>query len=486
MRGTSNRRAASSLAGLLAALAALAACGNFDISNPNNPNLGNLLDNPSRSQLSAAATGIFVTARGDAQGLAWVVGAMGREGAKLDGNNQADYQEPFYGPLSPGNIGAAFWAGRYASVRSINTFLAALSSTNALSAGEIAAARGMAKTMKALALLPVAETRGRLGAPVDVDRAITDTAKAPFVSEDSVYGYIVAQLDSGAAELAAAGSASFPFPVPPGLDGTIGGVDFGTPSGFVRFNRALKAKALVLRGSIGCGAPCFGGALTALTQSFMDPAGDLRAGAYFDFSSSSGDTGNGLSDPVGGTTFFALDAVLRAQAQRQPNGELDQRLLDKLVAAADTQRLGGIPIVGTMKFAIYLDASGAANPSAPIPIIRNEELILLRAEAEIGTGNRAQALADLNLIRARSGHLGPASLTPASPTSDFITELLYERRFSLLWEQGTTWIDARRYDRLSSIPPVVPAGAVPTVFPIPQQECASRGLAVPCNPLGSP
>ena len=42
---------------------------------------------------------------------------------------------------------------------------------------------------------------------------------------------------------------------------------------------------------------------------------------------------------------------------------------------------------------------------APIPIIKNEELILLRAEANIGLGNRAAAIQDLNFMCAGERHL---------------------------------------------------------------------------------
>ena len=45
----------------LAAVAAatLVACGNFDVTNPNQPTLDDLLANPTRTKLSAAASGLF-------------------------------------------------------------------------------------------------------------------------------------------------------------------------------------------------------------------------------------------------------------------------------------------------------------------------------------------------------------------------------------------------------------------------------------------
>ena len=70
-----------------------------------------------------------------------------------------------------------------------------------------------------------------------------------------------------------------------------------------------------------------------------------------------------------------------------------------------------------------------------LAIIRNEELILLRAEANIGLGNLAAA------------GLGPVVLT----ASNALTQLLYEKRYSLFME-GHRWVDMRRYGRLSQLP----------------------------------
>src|SRR6185295_18815438 len=127
------------------------------------------------------------------------------------------------------------------------------------------------------------------------------------------------------------------------------------------------------------------------------------------------------------------------------------------------------------KFTTFF-SGGEANPSAPIAIIRNEELILLRAEANLGAGNTEAALADINFIRTNSGGLAPTTLSAASPKAAILNELLYNRLFSLLWEQGTRWIDARRYNLLNTIDVEVTNGHVPTVMPVPADECSARNL----------
>src|SRR6266576_3298758 len=113
----------------------------------------------------------------------------------------------------------------------------------------------MPNAYTALAYLYVVDTRAQVGAPVDVDRPL-EQGPAPWVTEDSVYGYIVGLLDSARADLTAADTTHFPFPIPPGLGA------FATPADFIAFNRALAAKANVLRatalnGCHGTPATCY-------------------------------------------------------------------------------------------------------------------------------------------------------------------------------------------------------------------------------------
>ena len=81
-----------------------AACSSFfDVKNTNQPNLEDLTTNPTRTKLSAAATGVFASARTDIQGHIWRLGSLGREGINLSGNNQPDYQEPYFLPALIGS-----------------------------------------------------------------------------------------------------------------------------------------------------------------------------------------------------------------------------------------------------------------------------------------------------------------------------------------------------------------------------------------------
>jgi hypothetical protein len=506
MRTRALRRltAAASFAGALL----VGACGDFNVTNPNQPTLDDLVSNPTRTKLSTAATGLFIGARRDIRDFIWRTGSMGREGVLLTGNNQPDFQEPYLGPtLQPTGFGRFLWEHPYRQIRNANVYLTAapkagqLTGPDALTAGEVSASLGFGKTLKALAFLYVIATRGSFGAPVDVDRPITDPP-GPFVSEDSVYGYILGLLSDAQAELTAAGP-TFPFTPPPGFSAV------NTPAKFLAFNRALAAKAYLYRATalnsscppagptscyqlaldaIAAAAPAFGLPSLGAADSSQYPTG-----VYFDFSEAAGDLVNDLSDPLDAVNYFALPLVVDLAKKQGDNVTPDQRALNKTAAATlnPPQTIGGFPIVGTLKFTVYL-TNGEADNNHPIPVIRNEELALLRAEANIGLNQLPDALTDINFIRTNAGKLQAYS-GPVTHDS-VLAELLYNRRYSLLWEQGATWVDARRYGLLNTIP--IPPGfgnstppgsagpsVVPDQMPVPASECNARALATPCDPL---
>ena len=122
-------------------------------------------------------------------------------------------------------------------------------------------------------------------------------------------------------------------------------------------------------------------------------------------------------------------------------------------------------------------------PTSPIPIIQNEELILLRAEARWFGGDKPGAVSDINFIRQTAGGLGPSTLVAGVSTdAQFLDELLRQKRYSLLWESTSRWVDARRFNRLSTLPRDNPAEhVVHAAFPIPEDEQLARGGNVACQ-----
>ena len=116
--------------------------------------------------------------------------------------------------------------------------------------------------------------------------------------------------------------------------------------------------------------------------------------------------------------------------------------------------------------------------TSPLAIIRNEELILLRAQANHGLGNLAAASRDVNFVRVRSGGLAPK--THAS-LDELLDDLLYNKRYSLLFETGTRWLDMRFYTRLNALPRDLPTHRVHANYPVPSNEWLARGGQAACS-----
>ena len=119
---TSYTKRARVLATVFTAGIAAAACYNFNVLDTNGATLQGL-SNPTAASVSAAMTGLFSATRQDIQALIWRVGSMGREAINLSGNNQPDYQEPYFGPLSSTQFGGSIWGNEYSAIRDANIII---------------------------------------------------------------------------------------------------------------------------------------------------------------------------------------------------------------------------------------------------------------------------------------------------------------------------------------------------------------------------
>jgi len=422
--------------------------------------------------LQTGATGILFQNRATYAGYISDAGIFGRESFNYfptDGRTHSHYVTQ--NPLDPAGFTNGGWNPRYVNRRNIKTFLDAVAAATALTPTAKEAARGFAKTMDALELAYITAQRHDYGAVVDVN----DDPKvlAPFVSRDSAQNYIIARLDEARDHLLAAGAAPFPFTLHAGFT-TNGSYD--TPDKFIQFNRAIYARVQTWRAALGnpaCGGPpggaCYIVALSALAEAGVDPAASLGRGVYHVYSSESGDVLNGLNASVGKDLHahpsIEPDAPLDTLGQPDARFRLKTRRRPPDSPACPVGGEGAAGICTTLDFQIY------PSNTSPAPIFRNEELILLRAEARYFTGDAAGALADVNLIRQRSG--GLAARGPFVDANDFITELLLQRRYSLLWE-GHRWVDVRRFGRIGTLPLDAPTHFRQIEQPVPQAECLQR------------
>ena len=472
-------RLAVSIPALIAGAISLGACSNMDIKNTNAPTVEELTGTPSRAVLARTATGIFSQAYNDVGTEIQFYALYGREGYNLLGNDPRETGEQIRGPADPTGRHGGVWINLYSAIRTINTYLEALPKASGLSPEEVKASQGFAKTMKAWHLHRLAVRTGQLGIPIDVDQPIT-AGPAPFVSMAEAMNAAATLMDEANTDLQGGGT-TFPFTVAPGYTG------FNTPATFARFNRALAAKMAVHRATFLNCTTCWAQAATAMNASFVTTAGlpgSLSTGVNYVYSTASGEPQNPVSENLTNDRLWVHPSIVTG-AQNQPNGQPDRRLTNKVMDAGRTRNLNDL--ISKYKPILYNSATNpaTANLGAPIPWINNEELLLLRAEIRWNTNDKAGAIDDINLVRLNAGGLGPAAVTAGSSNDDFVTELLYNRLYSLMWAQGTRWIDARRYGRLNQLPVDRTGDTRYQNMIIPAAECDARSLPSPCTPLGS-
>ena len=421
----------------MAAALVVAAC-DFQITNPNSP--PPIGPNATPDQVKSAAVGTLVAVRVDVPRWVLAGAILGREGYRLDTADPRFTTELLQGPLDPSNdaFGGGQWAAEYRAIQSGYQILNVIG-TAKIAAGEQNAVRGFVHTVQAMAFLMVLGAHTEDSIPVDVNRAL-DQPLAPFVANDSAYKFVLGLLDSARTELLA--GTDFPFDPGPGFTG------FNTPPSFLRFNRGLAARVQAYRASpsapgANCIA-CWDTVITDLQQSFFDTTAALDLGTYHVFSTGNQDTPNPLSQNPNSAINLVHPAI-KADAELQSGGlALDKRFLAKVADRPDTFSLSGLS--SALSWIRY------PSPNAAIPILRNEELILLWAEARLGQGNPTEAAQYLNFIRRVSGGLTSIANLGTQTTDSIRTVLLKERLYSLLYEGGHHWIDIRRYGRLNQLP----------------------------------
>jgi starch-binding outer membrane protein, SusD/RagB family len=450
-----------SIAAIAATLSLLPVTGcDLDVPDLNNPSIDELEENPTEAIVTAACTGLLIgnrRNRAQANGYVAQLGILGREAYNFDGADPRFIGELLKGPLQQGSpFGGNFWAGPYANIRLANLIQQAVERVPEFSREEVAAIRGFSKTIEATDLLEVAVTRDTIGGVIDTDRDLQSGLGA-IVGKEAMFTEIAKLLDDGAADLAM-GGAAFPFEMSRGYAG------FDDPMGFLQFNRAIRARVAAYMKD-------YPTVLTALGESFIDATvtavDELQVGVFHSYSTASGDAVNNLINPnLFAHPSFRADAMADARVARK----------SRIVDETDDDPSGSAQgLTSKVKYTLY------RTPDSPVPIIRNEELLLLRAEARYFTGDAVGATADLNLVRTVSG--GLSAITQPVDQDAFIDALLYERRYSLAFE-GHRWIDVRRFDRVMTLPLDMPDHVRNVRYPIPTAECDARPGEPACA-LGS-
>jgi hypothetical protein len=433
------------------AIVGLVAC-NPDLTVPslNNPVAGGAA---TRSTIITNAQGLLGNARGMSTAGVRFYGMWGRESYGLAPEEPRPYTDAMIGPRDPLSSGAGTFFN-YGTLVQGRVILDAMENVTGMTEAEKEGVRGWVKTVLAYAYFQTAAAYPEFGAPLEPPENPTDPL-GPIATQAELFQRSLSLYDEAAVHLQAAGAA-FAFALTPGYAG------FNTPPTFLRANRALKARLLKYMGR-------WQDVLTALQASFIDPNGSMTLGVHHTY----------LGAPEAANPYFTvtndwIHPRIRAEAQRKPDGTLDNRALSKTRVVSPSVTIFGVtvsekPVIATAT-------------TSPFPWIRNEELLLLRAEANRALGNLQAALDDVNVVRERSG--GLARITSLPTSAALLDEILYNKRYSLLWEGGFTYLDAFQYDKLRELPRALTTHTVFNRLNWPSSECLQRAMTTgPCGPV---
>lgn len=423
---------------VLAGLAFTApSCSFFEVEDsidPNNPAIESFISNASRIQINQLGIGVQSVMRNGLSNFILVTGSIGREAYNL-ASTELTWTTELLGSTNGGFSATTLFNGYYADYAQtrrraeIFRISAENAAPGALTDAEKQGIRGYTATVKAYVMLNMLNMQYKNGIRTKFSDLYSpgDMLKpGPFVSYEEGLAEIRRLLDEGATQLTAGGSA-FAFTMTSGYAG------FNTPDTFRKFNRALAARTAMYQQD-------WAAMTTLLNDSFLSLTGSLTTGPNFTYSTTSGDATNPLFQQLNTTASPRV-----AQDLFITQAEANDSRVKKVVKRTSSRALSGI--IGNYDVYLYTTST------APISIIRNEELILMYAEAMIQTGKLADAVSALNRIRTSAGLATLETAKPAIVNSKdgLIDELLTQRRYSL-YTEGHRWFDMRRYGRLAQLP----------------------------------
>ena len=417
---------------------ATAGCEIDDLPNPNGSSIEGFLQDASKSELQTLVTGMEDLLRKEIGFYYDVVSIIGREYWFFTGSDPR-YTGEVLGKGGSQLDNAGFYGtrpyfGRYKCVKNANVLIEAANNSTQITNEEKNGYLGYAKTIQAYELHLVANLQYTNGIRIEV--ADPDNL-GPFVEYDPALAAILALLDEAAGHLQSAGS-SFPFTLSAAMAG------FDDPAGFLQFNRGLSARIALYQGNMA-------DANKRLEDSFMDLNGDFNTGPGRFYSTAGGDFANNLFRPRN-----QADAIIAHPTFIDDMTPGDARA-DKVVLRDAPLTLDGL--TGDHDVWVYKSLDDF------VPYMRNEELILIYAEANVGSDN-GTAISAINTIRNVNGL---DDYSGGTTDQDLMNEIMYQRRYSLFGE-GHRWVDMRRWGRLSELPLDRPDDDVWEKFPRPVSE----------------
>ncbi len=369
------------------------------------------------------------------------VSIIGREYWNLNGDD-AEYTGELLGKNGSeldedSELVTRTFVARYRAVRHCQSVInAVMNSDGSLSAEQENGVLGYARTMQAYSLLLALNHQFANGI-LPPSALGGQNPSSNFLDYTAGLNLIEDLLDDAAINLTN-GGASFIFNLSNGFTA------FATPATFRQFNRALMARVRIYQGDKA-------GSVSAIAGSFFNINGLMATGPSFSFDS-------GTPNPM----YFEPDEDLYtvhpdvAADVAAGDTRLDSKSRMYVASSELTVPVTHDGLSGT------LQVETVASMTSPFPIIRNEELILIYAEAQIGSDVN-EVLAGINRVRNAAG-LG--NYLGATDDASLLNEVINQRRYSLFGE-GHRWVDMRRTGKIGLVNIDRVGDVVRTEFPRP-------------------
>jgi hypothetical protein len=409
------------------------------ILDPNNPSTGGITQNASLGEIQNLVVGAESGMRNNIGTYYDGVSVIGREYYRFS-TSDPRFTSELLGKGSSQLDNNTFYTtnpfdARYRVVKNTNILITALQNTKAtISDAQRKAGIAYAKTVQAHELLMIFNEQYENGIRVDVS---DPDNLGPFLSKDESLNAIQNLLNDADND----------------LKGNMVDLPFSTTlysnkaTDFSKFNRALAARVAIYRKDWALAG-------TALSESFFDLNGSLTDGSYLLFSTGGGD----LLNPV----YFPLNTPPAEARVTQPSFIKDAEPGDTRLGKSPKRTAAATQDGLTSDYDFFVYKTNVSS----IPVIRNEELILIYAEVQTQLNHLPDAIVAINRIRTAANL--PA-YSGAVDQNSLIAEILKQRRYSLFGE-GHRWIDMRRYNLLSQLPIDRPGDDVWQQFPRPATE----------------
>lgn len=438
--------------GMLMAAASLASCKKL-IEIPGTPPSSITQEQQYADSATAitAVAGVYAynTGKGFAYTDATLTTTTSLSSDELSYSQTNDNQQFYNYTLTPLNtVIPGLWQYPYQSIYQVNAVLSGIAGSTGLSASFKQQITGEMEVMRALYYFNLVNLFG--GVPLVTSTNYSETARLPRATTAAIYGQVLADLNDATKKL----TVNYPS------------------AGRARPNLYV-ATALLARVNLYLGnwQSAYNEADSVIKAGMYDVTNTPVTGVFL---SGSKEAIWQIPGNQGYAGVADAQRFIPSSATAAPNYLVTPPLLTAFETGDKRLQnwIGTTTINGTtLRYPYkYKNRSASTTPMEDQMILRLAEMYLVRAEASLRLNKLSDALADVNVIRARAGLTG----STANPTSEteVLNAIMHERQVELFCEWGHRWYDLKRTGKAATVLNAVKSGYKDeaALYPIPQSQ----------------